>query len=48
MDIYDEDRIRRLKLPVYVYNIDRPDQRDALDTIITEQDYRQWLKHRFG
>ena len=48
MDIYDEDRIRRIKLPVYVYNTDRPDQRDALDTIITEQDYRQWLKHRFG
>ena len=48
MDIYDEDRIRRIKLPVYVYNIDRPDQRDALNTIITEQDYRQWLKHRFG
>lgn len=48
MDIYDEDQIRRIKLPVYVYNIDRPDQRDALDTVITEQDYRQWLKHRFG
>lgn len=46
MDIYDEQRICRIQLPVYLYNTDHPQQKDSLDTVITSNDYRQWLAQR--
>ena len=44
--IYDEEKQPLCTLPVYVYNIDRPDQRELIEARIISNDYRKWLSSR--
>ncbi len=44
--IYDEEKQPLCTLPVYMYNIDRSDQRELIEARIISNDYRKWLSSR--
>ena len=44
--IYDEEKQPICTLPVYMYNIDRSDQRELIEARIISNDYRKWLSSR--